>query len=60
MLKLEEQFGAILASAPQRIKCDTQNMPITNFLTFEQTWNLPDDETFALRKIKLNSGHDSK
>ena len=35
-------------------------MPITKFLKFEQTWNLPEEENFASKKMQLNTGYESE
>ena len=60
VVKLENLFAKIVASAPDRIECKSQNMPITNFLEFQETWNLPVDETFAEKRRKLNTGYESE
>jgi len=58
VVKLEKAFAKLVASAPERIQCKSQNMPITDFLQFEQTWNLPDDENFAEKIVKLSTGYE--
>ena len=60
VIKLENQFAKVVASAPDRIECKPQNMPITNFLEFQETWNLPVDEKFEEKRKKLNTGYESE
>ena len=57
--KLEEQFAKTVSCAPETIECRSQNIPISKFLTFEQTWNTPKDENFAQKRIKLKNGYES-
>ena len=60
MVKLERLFANVVKEAPDTIECKNQNMPISEFLSYEQTWNIPKEKDISQKKIMLKSGYESE
>lgn len=60
MVELESLFANVVKEAPDAIECKNQNMPISKFVSFEQTWNMPKEMDVSQKKVMLKSGYESE